>query len=122
MATASFERNAPTMLDMGLGADDLDALIKQAGDAVLAGAPQSAPTNGTPAGDAATEWEGMPEYASEDKTAHRSIIVHFANDEDVLAFAQLIRADIAEKTKFTWYPPVARRDLASLSYVADDSA
>jgi hypothetical protein len=38
MATASFERNAPTMIDMGLGADDLDALVKQAGDAVLASA------------------------------------------------------------------------------------
>jgi hypothetical protein len=39
MATASFERNAPTMVDLGLGADDLDALVKQAGDAVLNDAP-----------------------------------------------------------------------------------
>jgi len=48
MATASFERNAPTMIDMGLGADDLDALIKQAGDAVLKQADLHA-TTGDPA-------------------------------------------------------------------------
>ncbi len=117
MATASFERNAPTMLDMGLGADDLDALIRQAGDAVLAGAPQSAPTSGTPAGDAATEWEGMPEFEQGDKTAHRSLIVHFADDDAVEVFAQLIGATLTAKTKFTWYPPQEARDLHSLGYV-----
>ena len=109
MATASFERNAPTMLDMGLGADDLDALIKQAGDAVLAGATQSAPTSGTPAGDAATEWEGMPEFESEDKTSHRSITVHFANDEDVAEFARLI-GTTAFSSNSTWFPPRDKDD------------
>ncbi len=39
MATAAFERDAPTMADMGYAAADLDALVKSAGDAVLAGAP-----------------------------------------------------------------------------------
>ena len=38
MATASFERGAPTMEDIGLGAAELDALVKAAGDAVIAGA------------------------------------------------------------------------------------
>ena len=38
MATAAFERGAPTMEDIGLGAAELDALVKAAGDAVLAGA------------------------------------------------------------------------------------
>jgi hypothetical protein len=38
MATASFERGAPTMEDIGLGVAELDALVKAAGDAVLAGA------------------------------------------------------------------------------------
>ena len=36
MATAAFERDAPTMADMGFAAADLDALVKSAGDAVLA--------------------------------------------------------------------------------------
>jgi DNA modification methylase len=38
MATAAFERDAPTMADMGYAAADLDALVKSAGDAVLAAA------------------------------------------------------------------------------------
>lgn len=38
MATAAFERDAPTMVDMGFGGADLDRLIREAGDAVLAGA------------------------------------------------------------------------------------
>ena len=38
MATAAFERGAPTMQDIGLGVAELDALVKAAGDAVLAGA------------------------------------------------------------------------------------
>lgn len=42
MATASFGRDAPTMVDMGYGAAELDALVKAAGDAVLAGAASDA--------------------------------------------------------------------------------
>jgi hypothetical protein len=41
MATAAFARDAPTMADMGYGAAELDALVKSAGDAVLAFAPGS---------------------------------------------------------------------------------
>ena len=39
MATAAFERDAPTMADMGYAAADLDALVRRAGNAVLAAAP-----------------------------------------------------------------------------------
>ena len=39
MATAAFERGAPTMEDIGLGVAELDALVKAAGDAVLEAAP-----------------------------------------------------------------------------------
>lgn len=35
MATAAFERGAPTMEDIGLGVAELDALVKAAGDAVI---------------------------------------------------------------------------------------
>jgi ParB-like chromosome segregation protein Spo0J len=38
MATAAFERDAPTMADMGYAAADLDALIRRAGNAVIASA------------------------------------------------------------------------------------
>ena len=43
MATAAFERDAPTMADMGYAAADLDALVRRAGNAVLAAAPPPPP-------------------------------------------------------------------------------
>ena len=43
MATAAFERDAPTMADMGYAAADLDALVIRAGNAVLAAAPPPPP-------------------------------------------------------------------------------
>ncbi len=39
MATLAFERDAPTMVDMGYGAEELDALVKVAGDEVINGDP-----------------------------------------------------------------------------------
>lgn len=39
MATAAFERDAPTMADMGYAAADLDAMVRAAGNAVLDAAP-----------------------------------------------------------------------------------
>lgn len=45
MATASFERDADVMRDMGLGAAELDALIKSAGDAVLGDVPNFGPAS-----------------------------------------------------------------------------
>lgn len=111
MATASFERGAPTMEDIGFGAAELDALVKAAGDAVLA----AAPTTGTPV-DNATEWEGMPDFEQPDNKPHRSVIVHFADDDAVKAFAEITANTITSKTKFVWYPAVERRDLHSMAY------
>lgn len=117
MATRSFERGAPVMADMGYSGDDLDAMVRAAGDAVLGAA--AAPRDGTPAGDASTEWEGMPEFDQKDKTAHRSVIVHFRRAEDVDAFLAALGIDLTSGAKYTWYPPEALRDLKSLAYVAE---
>jgi len=108
MATRSFERGAPLMADMGYGADDLDRMVRAAGDAVLRDAAPS--TDGTPAGDAATEWEGMPDYESQDKSAHRSIVVHFRGDEDVAEFLRLLGLSMGPTAKFTWFPPTGADD------------
>jgi ParB-like chromosome segregation protein Spo0J len=116
MATRSFERGAPLMADMGYGADDLDRMVRAAGDAVLRDAAPSG--EGTPAGDAATEWEGMPEFDQPDKTAHRSVIVHFRRAEDVDAFLAALNISLTSGAKYTWYPPESLRDLKSLAYAA----
>jgi len=49
------------------------------------------------------EWDGMPEFKQEDLMG-RSIIVHFKNNEDILAFAKLVEQNITGKTKYIWYP------------------
>jgi hypothetical protein len=101
---AQFGRDAAVMADMGFGGEALDALVKAAGDAVLASGPQ-APRDGIKAGDASAEWEGMPDYESQDHKSHRHIVVHFASDEDFDEFARLIGATFPGGSKSTWFPP-----------------
>ena len=50
------------------------------------------------ADDPEEEWEGMPEYAHEDKRSFKKLIVHFRNQEDVDAFAKLVKQKILPKT------------------------
>jgi hypothetical protein len=52
------------------------------------------------------EWVDMPEYEHQDLTPHRSIIVHFANEEDAQDFARLLGQKITPKTKYLWHPYV----------------
>lgn len=58
--------------------------------------------------DAASEWRGMPEFDQPDATAFRSIIVHFASQDDVDAFARLVGQKISDKAKFIWHPQAER--------------
>lgn len=50
------------------------------------------------------EWEGMPEYISDNQKPYRSIIMHFTNEKFVKQFAKLIQQDITGKTKYLYYP------------------
>lgn len=65
------------------------------------------------------EWEGMPEFEQEDKTAYQTLLVHFDNQVDVQAFANLVRQKITEKTKFIWYPEKERMDLKDTYFDED---
>lgn len=65
------------------------------------------------------DWDGMPEFKNEDKEG-RKIIVHFANEEDVQDFAELVGQKINEKTKYIWYPKVERLSVKSHVYVPGD--
>jgi len=42
--------------------------------------------------------------------------VHFASDENVDAFAELVGQKITGKTKYIWYPEMERADLKSLVF------
>ncbi len=68
------------------------------------------------ANDVTAEYEGMPEYTSEDQTGVRQLIVHFKTLDAVHNFAQLIGQSINEKTKFVWYPKEENADLAGKKY------
>lgn len=62
---------------------------------------------GFPSGDPVDyekEWQGMPEYESENLKSFKQIIVHFANQEDMDSFSDLIGQKIPDKAKYMWYP------------------
>ncbi len=50
------------------------------------------------------EWTGMPEFTQEDKTAYKSIVVHFHDQDAVEKFRALMKQPITEKTRMMWYP------------------
>ncbi len=58
--------------------------------------------------DPASEWQGMPAFEHEDKTAYRSLNVHFPDAESVEAFAALVGQPLTPKTRAIWFPPQDR--------------
>lgn len=66
--------------------------------------------------DALAEWEGMPEFKQEDKTAYRSIHIHFACQDHVDQFAELIGQKITDKTRMVWFPNIVIETYADKSY------
>jgi ParB-like chromosome segregation protein Spo0J len=50
------------------------------------------------------EWEGMPEFRHEDKTAFKSLTVHFHDQKAVDDFAAIVGQTITPKTRFMWFP------------------
>lgn len=57
-------------------------------------------------------YDGMPEFDQQDKTAFRSIIVHFKEQGDVDLFSKTIAKKITPKTKYIWFPEI-EIDIAS---------
>ena len=51
-------------------------------------------------------WEDMPEFTQESKEAFKKMIVHFATQEHVNKFAELVKQSITEKTKYIWFPEI----------------
>ena len=55
---------------------------------------------------AADEWDGMPTFDHVDKTAFRSIVVHFRDAGAVAEFARLNKQTITDKTRMLWWPEI----------------
>lgn len=58
------------------------------------------------ANDWENEYDGMPEYNNEDQTSFKKIVVHFANEEDMNAFSELVKQSLTIDTRFIWYPEI----------------
>jgi hypothetical protein len=50
------------------------------------------------------EWKDMPEFVQKRQQVYSEIIIRFANEEDLKAFANLIQQKLTRKTKSIWYP------------------
>lgn len=58
--------------------------------------------------DAVGHWKGMPEFEQPEAGPFRTLTVHFKDQASVDTFAKLIGQDLTDKTKWVWYPEVAR--------------
>jgi hypothetical protein len=66
-------------------------------------------------------WRGMPSFEHEDTTAYRTIRVHFANQEDLDAFAKLIDQTVTEETKYLWFPKADTDPHIAHQFVSPDA-
>lgn len=71
---------------------------------------------------AEAEWTGMPDFHQDDLLPHRTLYLHFANDDDVAAFAALLGQQVTASTKYLWYPPQEIDHYAHLRFVEDEDA
>lgn len=62
------------------------------------------------------EWEGMPEFVHEDKTAFRSLVIHFKNQEEVDKFAASVPDNVTPKTRMVWWSGIEIEAIADQRY------
>lgn len=68
------------------------------------------------AADKEGDWNGMPEFTQNDKTAFKSIVVHFHNQEGYEAFARLVQQNMTDKTRMIWFPEIIIGRIADKRY------
>ncbi len=69
---------------------------------------------------ASDHWNGMPEFEQADKTAFRSLPVHFKDQAAVDAFAEKLGQKITEKTRSLWFPQIEIETTAEKRYADED--
>jgi hypothetical protein len=62
------------------------------------------------------QWEGMPEFDQEDKTAYRSITVHFHNEDAIKDFEQKLELSLPKKARYIWLPEIIIERFADKKY------
>jgi hypothetical protein len=67
--------------------------------------------------DPVAAWKGMPAFDQQDLSPVKTLPVHFATEEDVAAFAQLIGQTITVKTLSIWFPAAVDHRKTDTLYV-----
>jgi hypothetical protein len=70
--------------------------------------------------DPANHWRGMPEFNQEDKTAYKTLHVHFKDQRAYEAFSRVVNQTLTPKTRAIWYPQAEIERYADKRY-ADES-
>jgi len=65
------------------------------------------------------EWQGMPEFISDDQRGYQRIVVHFEEKKDVEAFAKLLKQKITPNTNAIWFPYKPHFDSNALRYKSE---
>lgn len=60
------------------------------------------------------EWQGMPSFEKSEQRPHRSLIVHFANADDVIKFATLVGCKVTGETRYLWWPEIKLKRVSKL--------
>lgn len=66
-------------------------------------------------------WQGMPEFEQQDKTAWKTLNVHFENEADLMAFAELVQQSLTVQTKSIWYPKHEKENLKNMRWESEVS-
>lgn len=64
-------------------------------------------------------YNGMPAYKSEDCMPYKTVMVHFAERSDMVAFAKLVKQKIELSTKYIWYPE-SEIQVRDMQWVSED--
>jgi hypothetical protein len=65
-----------------------------------------------------SEWNGMPRFDQRDKTAFKSIVVHFKDQAAVDDFAKLIKQKITADTRMLWFPEIEIETYVDKRYIS----
>ena len=65
------------------------------------------------------EWQGMPEFISNDP-CFKKIVINFDTEEDVKEFFSIIGQGFTNATKSIWYPEKQQRNLKDIEYAQDE--
>ena len=63
------------------------------------------------------EWDDMPKFEQGQVEAWKILKVRFRNEQDLLAFAELIGQTVTPKTKGIWFPPADKFANSLLRYM-----